>query len=48
MKKTTKAQMFSVDRKEFLMEPVKAVVKRWAWNWGRDCRSSRRAVGPAL
>ena len=49
MKKTTKAQMFRVERKEFFTDPVKATVKRWAWKLGR-ARSSppRRPPPPAL
>ena len=33
--KNTKAQMFRVERKAFFTLPVKAVVNRWASNWGR-------------
>ena len=39
VKNTTKAQMFSVERKEPFTAPVKAVEKRWASKWGTRCRS---------
>ena len=46
VKKTTKAQMFRVERKEFFTAPVKAAVNRWALKGGavppRRRPSSRR------
>ncbi|MFQ8761333.1 MAG: hypothetical protein ACLSAF_19740 [Intestinimonas sp.] len=40
VKKTTKAQIFKVERKEFFTAPVKAVVNRSASNLG-DTLASR-------
>ena len=46
VKKTTKAQMFRVERKAFLMEPVKAAVRRGARNWGWGRAAVPRRSGP--
>ena len=48
VKNTTKAQIFSVERKEFLMESVKAAVSRGARNWGGAACAAPRRSGPAL